>query len=293
MKKITSFFKQITLGMGVVAVLSSLSMAAAPGYISYQGKLTNAEGNPISAGEAPAITFKFFTDPDGGASISGADKTITPTAIENGVFSVLIEVSDSLFRDHSTVYLSATVGGQELMPRQRLVSAPYAMAVAAGSVGSNELSNSSVTALKLSPMTMPTNVIASSVAVDAVRTAQIQDGAVTGAKILDGTITSADVGSISITKITGLTLGTLAGKNTVGSGDLADGAVTMDKISSGDLVTIYKTKGDGRLISGTNYFSAVCDSDPTVKYYECDGSCGDNTKPNSCNNAGVVGRLVK
>ena len=171
MKKATTFFTKITLGFGIVTVLSALSMAEAPLYINYQGKLTNSSGVPIS--EAVSVTFKLWSVPTGGSPIlTESNVPITPN---NGVFTYPISVPPNFFSTYSEAYLSVTLAGSELLPRQRLVSVPYALAVAQGSVGPNELA----------PMTLPATVVASSLAVNAVDTAQIKDGKVTKEK-LDG-----------------------------------------------------------------------------------------------------------
>ncbi len=231
MKKMTPFFKKISLGSGIFIVMVSLSMAAAPLFINYQGKLTDSSGVPIENEVSVSFSFRFYNHPTlSGANLLGSPdpNLVTP---ENGVFSVPVPVQAEWFSG-TDVYLGVSVdGGLEMLPRQKLVSSPFALAVGANSVGFDEIKND----------------------------------AVIGAKILNGT---------------------------VGEDDLAGGAVAKGKLKSNDLLDVYKTRGDERLILGANYYSAVCDTTGAPKYFECDGSCGSDTKANSCTNGVMIGRVI-
>lgn len=306
MKKTTSFFTKSTLSLGIVAVLSAFSLAEAPLSINYQGKLTNSSGEPTNV--EVTVKFKFYNDP----TLSGADHLLwSPAPIKvtpvNGVFSVPIPVNATLFSG-TEVYLGVSVNeGAEMSPRQQLWAVPYALAVGKGSVGTSELANSSVTTDKLSDLlkidadqindgNLSMYVIASSVAVSAVDTAQIKNNAVTGAKIADGTINTADVGSISKSKISDLDLGTLASKDTVGSDDLANGAVTKDKLYGSDFIDVYMTQGDNRLVVFGSYKTGACKgAGASDDFYDCDGNCS-RSSPDSCSavsDASKVGRMLK
>lgn len=387
MKKISHVTKSI-LGLAIGAIITAPLFAAAPNFINYQGKLTDDSGVPISV--PVNVTFKFYDAPSGGNQI-GIDQPINVSPI-NGVFSTPISIPPNLFRDYPSVYLGVKVGNSnEFAQRQQLVAAPYALSVAAGTIGVSEIKSTSInvaggllvldglgkvqdtqlndTVTKLgnvvnqpnklvtvdANMKLPSNVIASSVAVNAVKTAQIEDLAVTNEKVaagLDaGKITSGTLGddrlSGTVTKLgNAVNVGdgllkletdgkipaldgslitkvqaTGIGVGAVGTQQIADGAVTAEKLSnmsipyaklnlggaiqSSDLsspVYVYETN-DGRLIIGNSYMSSLCLlSNGVATYYDCiyddkgttdDERVCDQSLPKACTAPAIVGHLVK
>lgn len=362
MKKL-SLAKKSILGLGLTAVLSMPLVAAAPTYINYQGKLTNNQtGAPINNVETPVI-FNFYDAETGGNLKHFSQMIVTPS---NGVFSALIPVPADLFILNPEIYLAINVNESgDFSQRQRLVAAPYALAVAPGSVGPNELSQnmilpntvvassitadvmidpttqikagtlpSTVVASSLSPSvtinadqinagTLPTTVVASSI------TAEVQIDPATQIKAgtLPDTVVASSLSAgvmMNAEQITpGGTLPALDGRNltglqatvigpgTVGTLEIADGAVTNDKISGVDaaklsgtidsarlkLSNIYMTS-EGRLILGNEYQSAMCGvKDPnTALFYDCSGNCSIETAPTTpatCVAGSVVGKLLQ
>ncbi len=166
MKKLSLAIKSI-LGLGLTAVLSMPLVAAAPTYINYQGKLTNNQtGAPINNVETPVI-FNFYDAEKDGNLKHFSQMIVTPS---NGVFSALIPVPADLFILNPEIYLAINVNESgDFSQRQRLVAAPYALAVAPGSVGPNELSQN---------MILPNTVVASSITADVMidPTTQIKAG---------------------------------------------------------------------------------------------------------------------
>src|SRR5688572_7621630 len=147
----------------LILVLHTLAPAlhAVPGEMNYQGKLTSPAGNPLTGPQT--IVVEVFDDPTAGTLLFGPEShSVTAT---NGVFSLRIgalsapSALSSALQGAGTRWLRLTVNGTVMSPRQQLLSTPYALSVAAGSVGTTELA----------------------------------DNAVTSAKILDGTIVNADV----------------------------------------------------------------------------------------------------
>ena len=109
--------------------LTAVVFAAPPKTISYQGYLKDAAGKPVTA--ATNLTFRLYssTRAESGALWSEA-RSVTPA---NGVYSVELGTGtplDSLPFDVQ-YFLGVTVeSGAELVPRQPLTSAPYAIRAA-------------------------------------------------------------------------------------------------------------------------------------------------------------------
>ena len=75
------------------------------------------------------MTFRFY---DGMGTLLGGFSETQNVTVTQGVFNVLIGsatldgVPETIFSGYPEVYLSVTVAGQELLPRQRIVSVGYA-----------------------------------------------------------------------------------------------------------------------------------------------------------------------
>jgi hypothetical protein len=206
---------------------ASLLRAAAPAEINYQGKLTNASGNPENG--SFNMTFRIYNAANGGNQCF--QDVRSGVGVVNGVFSVLIGstitggIPSHVFLGGTGApcpdpavgrWLQVTVGTTDLLPRQKLVAAPYALSVAAGSVGTNEIADGGVDTVDL--------------ANGAVTGPKLGPDAVTGDKITDGTIGNADIadGAIADAKISGgISLSKLAGGtaniNISGNAGAADG----------------------------------------------------------------------
>ncbi|MCG2687901.1 hypothetical protein L6260_03810 [Candidatus Parcubacteria bacterium] len=110
-----------------------------PRMISYQGRILNANGVPISDATID-IVFEFYDALAAGTCLwsnSASDcstataKTVTFT---DGLFTQKLgDISDSFAAipttifDDASVYLQVTIDGETLTPRKRLVASPYAM----------------------------------------------------------------------------------------------------------------------------------------------------------------------
>jgi len=96
--------------------------------LSYQGRLFDAEGNPVSGGRS--ITFSLYADAVGGAALWSASQSVV---LDEGQMNVYLDVSPSLF-DGQALWLGVHVAGdaQELLPRQPLLPVPYAFHALSG-----------------------------------------------------------------------------------------------------------------------------------------------------------------
>lgn len=101
--------------------------------LSFQGRLTDSVGNPITA--STNITFKFFNSSIGGSELYnssvGNSQVVVPD--ENGIFSVVIgkthgtEIPSSVFSENAEVWLEITAGGETMSPRQQIATVAYAL----------------------------------------------------------------------------------------------------------------------------------------------------------------------
>ncbi len=121
--------RSLLLGIGFVLLTSTL--LAVPGLTNYQGRLTDAAGQPIT--NPVDVTFTFWDAESGGAQLGGGfsdTDTVTPDA--DGIYSTLIGddptnlVPESIFSGDS-VWLNVNIGGEDLAPRLRITSVGYAL----------------------------------------------------------------------------------------------------------------------------------------------------------------------
>jgi len=116
----------ITLAIAVLMLLVGSVLAAVPQLMNYQGKLTDANGDPIDG--TVSIIFSIYPDSTGGTALwTETQPTVTVTS---GLFNVLLgsvtAIPDSVF-DGSTRWLGIKVGiDPEMTPRQPIVSVGYA-----------------------------------------------------------------------------------------------------------------------------------------------------------------------
>jgi hypothetical protein len=177
----------------VLATIAS-AFGQVPSLLSYQGRVTDASGNPIGAAN-PAnrlVTFKFYTASTGGSPLYAESQVVT---IASGDFSVLIGNGSGIagFPGPTSpaspivplatiitgpLYLGITVDDgteavdPEISPRQQIVSAAYAIRakqaerlvdlalaesmIADLAVSTNKLQASSVTTAKLADLSVTT-----------------------------------------------------------------------------------------------------------------------------------------
>jgi len=105
-----------------------------PQLINYQGRLTDAQGNPLNG--AYNLKFTLWDAETGGNQLWSEDHPAV--AVTDGLFQIALGNTNHITSDVLTpplsptesffdVYLEITVDGQEIVPRVALTSAPYAM----------------------------------------------------------------------------------------------------------------------------------------------------------------------
>jgi len=127
------------LSLGIALLTAGPLQALAPAKINYQGKLTDANGNPRSG--PVQMFFRVYTN---GNPTPGSHLYQSPTytvSVANGVFNAKIDVPAAHFQGAGadSRWLEVVVENAALRPLHELQSAPYAMAVAAGSVTDAEI----------------------------------------------------------------------------------------------------------------------------------------------------------
>jgi len=91
--------------------------------ISYQGKLTDAAGNPLNGNYN--LVFQLWDDATAGSQV-GSDIVRNNVPVNNGMFAVELDVPPEAFNGQA-LWLRVQVNGQWLSPRQELLPVPYAL----------------------------------------------------------------------------------------------------------------------------------------------------------------------
>lgn len=119
-----------------------------------QGSVQNASGAPVNNGTY-SMTFRLYETESGGTPVWS--ETQTSVAVTGGLYSISLGSVNPLTASFSKVYyLGVSIGsGNELIPRARLTSSPYAMSLlgetnvfpAGGAVGAGTVTPQSGTQL--------------------------------------------------------------------------------------------------------------------------------------------------
>lgn len=278
--------------------------------ITYQGTLSDSG---IAANGDYDFEFQLWDDLNGGSQV-GSTIVFDNRVVVDGVFSVPLDFGSGAFSGNDRWLLirvregSSVAGFTDLLPRQLLTPAPYALhaqsvamdaigtsQIQAGAVGSNELAENSVGESEVASNAVggdeliDGSVGQNDLATNSVGAVQVQSGAVSGnagggpSHIAPGTIDSIDVDSGSIqSRITGQ-----CGLSAV-SQVLEDGQVVCSSIPS--LPVGFSVTGIASTISGVEYgiqTSIAIGSDgrpvvtaaadigvPNIAFYRCgDSGC--------------------
>ena len=132
---ITLYRQAITKAKKNLAYTTASSPVYANRFLSFQGRLTDSAGNPITS--STAIIFELYNTAAVGTGTSlytstiGNSDTVIPD--NNGIFSVTIgkthgtEIPNSVFTQNPAVYLQITAGGEVMDPRQPIATVAYAI----------------------------------------------------------------------------------------------------------------------------------------------------------------------
>lgn len=137
------------LACALVALAVTNATAHVPKKVAYQGYLTNASGQPVSA--TVDVTFRLYTAVSGGAPVWQETQSV---AVAGGTYTATLGSQTLLDLDFANpLFLGVSVGADpEMTPRQALSSVPYALralGVEPGAIGAAELADGSVGPAKL------------------------------------------------------------------------------------------------------------------------------------------------
>ena len=127
MKKV--FVLALVLAMAVSAVYAQQETSVPP-LINYQGRLTDAEGKGLTG--TRKIEFNIYDAATGGIKKWGP-QTFMSVPLVNGMFNVILSIADDGITpvtnafDAKERYIGVTVDGKAIMPRQQVLSTPFAV----------------------------------------------------------------------------------------------------------------------------------------------------------------------
>ncbi|MDI6731911.1 MAG: hypothetical protein QME05_04975 [Candidatus Margulisbacteria bacterium] len=140
-------FKKIIFVSCILYLVACAVWANASPIISFQGRLTDASGVPITI--ATTVTFSIYDSATGGVALwTSSAASVTPDS--NGFFSTTIDCSSSGLDFNRDYWMEVAVGSTSLSPRQQMTAAPYAAALTTGDKkisGSLSVESSSNTAI--------------------------------------------------------------------------------------------------------------------------------------------------
>jgi hypothetical protein len=124
------------LALTAAAMLAATVPAhAVPEVLQYQGRLTDAAGEPLN--DPVRVTFSLYVEDDGGTALW--TQTHDDLPLDNGRFSVLLGGDDAPFtpaleaalEEGAELFLGIKIGDDpEMTPRQRIASVVYALRAA-------------------------------------------------------------------------------------------------------------------------------------------------------------------
>ena len=117
----------LVITLAVILMIVTGTFADVPSQINFQGTLTDSAGNPITD-TIGRMQFSIYSDSVGGSTLWGGSHS--DVQVNEGLFRVILGESNPLpstLFDGSTLWLGImiTPDGQDMYPRQPLVTVPY------------------------------------------------------------------------------------------------------------------------------------------------------------------------
>jgi len=173
----------VTEHQSPIAGPQSLDAVTIPQLLSYQGKLTDTLGIPVSDGNYQ-LTFRLYTVPSGGTAFWTEAQTIL---VQDGLFAALLGAVTPIpsVPDAGALYLSLQVAADpELWPRLRIASSAYSY-LSERAANADLLQGRDTTTFSRSTHNH-----------DATYVNEGQANAITTGMIVNGTIAAADLGQM-------------------------------------------------------------------------------------------------
>ena len=105
-----------------MAVCVDIAAGDVPQLVNFQGRLTDAGGNPVNGQKT--MEFQFFPVEFNGEPLGPSQ--VEEVTVADGVFNVLLDASP-IASHTGALYLAITVEGETLVPRERIVASAYAL----------------------------------------------------------------------------------------------------------------------------------------------------------------------
>jgi hypothetical protein len=170
--------------VGALPLRAPAAAGTSTGTIAYQGRLADADGNPIT--DTVNMEFRLYDVASGGVPLWEEQWTgSNGVQVSDGLFNVMLgsltSIPQSVITGHDSLFLGITVGtDDEMTPRVQLGTVPFAvqaLMVPDGSVTTEKIADEAVTQAKL-------GADVSLVPPDgSITTEKLADDAVTSAKI--------------------------------------------------------------------------------------------------------------
>lgn len=193
--------------------------ATSTGTIAYQGRLADADGNPLT--DMYPMVFRLYNAPSASAyplweeNWTGANSVQVSDGLFNVMLGTLTSIPQNIVTENSTLWLGISVDNDdEMIPRVQLGSVPFA-------VQANTVLNGSITTEKIVDGAVTSGKIANG----GVATADLADNVVTAAKIADNAVGSSEIAANAVGS-------SEIAANAVGSSEIADGSVTYADLAS-------------------------------------------------------------
>src|SRR3989339_192974 len=244
-------------------VCAEIAFGAIPSRLSYEGRLTDSGGNPITSQRT--VVFEIFDAVSGGSSVWGPEShSITPDS--QGVFSVLLggttAITSTVFQSADR-YLQVSVGSEALSPRSQLVSVGYSMKSAVA----DTVVDGSITNAKVASGQFVKKIIAGSgVSVSGDEGTGVGQVTLTATGTGGGSVTQIDTGQgliggpITATGIVSIdsTVATISGSQTLTNKIFSGGIIIgTTAINTTGVATAAAYYGDGSNLSGVLSASAL------------------------------------
>lgn len=131
----------------ILVFLMSITLASCSGLapiMSYQGRLTNASGQPLNG--TYSFEFSYFQSASGGEAVYSETKDVV---ITGGLFDTTIGaavISEGMQAEwlSSPLWLEVSINGETLTPRQQLLGSPYAFTLMPGAVIKGDFNTTNV-----------------------------------------------------------------------------------------------------------------------------------------------------
>lgn len=256
----------------------AFAQSGVPNSMSYQGRISDANGNLVG-NPTPVnrtVIFRVWDNPTATAPANLLYSEQQIVTIASGEFNVLVgqglqvgtepkPAFDTVFNGAQR-FLGVTVDDgtaavdPEIAPRQQLVTSAFAFrartaeGVTANAITSSMLAAGAVTPISIAPNAIDSTklatgaVTAASVAAGAVATASIADNAIDSSKLAAGAVTNAKIADNSITAAK-------IAASSIDSARIVDGTITNADLANG---SVSSAKLDGSIAlwgaSGGNFF---------------------------------------